>query len=122
MGHEILIFECNMETKWQSSKWHTEASPHPKAAQMSKSRVSIATILRITASQRFSDTASQRFSELRYSPNLAPADYYLFPKVKSSLKEHYHGTPTAAKEVHKCTLKGGSESADKGAFEPWKSC
>jgi histone-lysine N-methyltransferase SETMAR len=40
-----------------------------------------------------------------YSPDLAPADFFLFPKVKSSLKGHLHGTVSAVKEACTRTLK-----------------
>ena len=56
-----------------------------------------------------------------YSPDLAPADFFLFPKVKSSLKGHNHGTLSAVKEACTRTLKDVPESAYQGAFESWKS-
>jgi transposase len=56
-----------------------------------------------------------------YSPDLAPADFFLFPKVKSSLKGHNHGTLSAVKEACTRTLKDVPESVYQGAFESWKS-
>ncbi|UYV72075.1 hypothetical protein LAZ67_9001736 [Cordylochernes scorpioides] len=38
-GDESLKFQYDPETKAQSSEWHTPASPRPKKARMSKSRV-----------------------------------------------------------------------------------
>ena len=38
-GDESWIFEYDPETKRQSSEWHTSASPRPKKARMSKSKV-----------------------------------------------------------------------------------
>ena len=55
-----------------------------------------------------------------YSPDLAPADFFLFPKVKSSLKGHHHGTLSAVKEACTRTLKDLPESAYQGAFVSWQ--
>ena len=57
------------------------------------------------------------FPQTPYSPDLAPADFFLFPKVKSSLKGHHHGTLSAVKEACTRTLKDLPESAFQGAFE-----
>ena len=35
-GDELWIFECDLETKRQSSGWHTSNSPRPEKARMSK--------------------------------------------------------------------------------------
>ncbi|XP_023723477.1 protein GVQW3-like [Cryptotermes secundus] len=54
------------------------------------------------------------------SPDLAPADFFLFPKVKSSLKGHHHGTLSAIKEACTRTLKDLPESAYQGTFVSWQ--
>lgn len=56
-----------------------------------------------------------------YIPALTPADYFLYPKVKSSLKRHHHSTVSAIKETCTCTLKEIPESTNQGAFKSWKS-
>jgi len=38
-GDEMWIFEYDPETKRQSKEWHTSASPRPKKARMSKSKI-----------------------------------------------------------------------------------
>jgi len=38
-GDETWIFEYDPETKRQSKEWHTSASPCPKKARMSKSKI-----------------------------------------------------------------------------------
>lgn len=45
-----------------------------------------------------------------HSSDLFPADSFLFPKVKSSLKIPHYETLCAIKETCKCTLKDLSES------------
>ena len=39
IGDEIWIFEYDPEIKRQSKEWHTSASPHPKKARRSKSKI-----------------------------------------------------------------------------------
>lgn len=56
-----------------------------------------------------------------YSPDMAPADFFLFPKVKSALKGHHHGTISVVKQATTRCLKEVPESAYQGAFEAWKS-
>ncbi|XP_033609194.1 uncharacterized protein LOC117282682 [Cryptotermes secundus] len=55
-----------------------------------------------------------------YSPDLAPADFFLFSKVKSSPKGHHHRTLSAVKEACTRTLKDLPESACQGAFVSWQ--
>jgi hypothetical protein len=38
-GDETWIFEYDPETKRQSKEWHTSASPPPKKARRSKSKI-----------------------------------------------------------------------------------
>ena len=38
-GDETWVFEYDLETKRQSSEWHTNESPRPKKARMSKSKM-----------------------------------------------------------------------------------
>ena len=56
-----------------------------------------------------------------YSPDLAPADVFLFTKMKYSPKEHHHGTLSTVKEGCTLTLKDLPESAYQGASKSWKS-
>ncbi|GFQ95135.1 hypothetical protein TNCT_308751 [Trichonephila clavata] len=35
-----------------------------------------------------------------YSPDLAPSDFFLFPRIKRTLKGTRHGTPLAVQVVH----------------------
>ena len=55
-----------------------------------------------------------------YSPDLAPADFFLFPKLKTTLKGHRFPTieeirENAIREMHIIT-----ESAFQEAFQQWK--
>jgi len=57
-----------------------------------------------------------------YSPDLAPADFFMFPKLKTTLKGCHFQTieeiqESAIRELHAIT-----ESAFKEAFQQWKKC
>ena len=177
-GDETWIFEYDPETKRQSSEWHTKASPRPKKARMSKSRVKVMLIVffdgkgvvhrefvpegqtvngdfylevlkrlkrrvnrvrpeiaenwKLHHDNAPSHTCSKVIEFLAqngiatipqppYSPDVAPADYFLFPKLKSSLKGRRHGSLNDVKEACTRSLKDLPESAYQGAFESWKS-
>jgi transposase len=48
-----------------------------------------------------------------YSPNLAPCDFYLFPKLKSKLKGHHFGTVTDE-------LRTLTENDFQYCYDQWK--
>jgi len=57
-----------------------------------------------------------------YSPDLAPADFFLFPKLKTTLKGHRFQTTEESQENairELCTI---TESAFQEAFKQWKKC
>lgn len=55
-----------------------------------------------------------------YSPDLAPCDFYLFPKVKSALKGTRFESVEAVKEKAAELLKGLTEIDFQHCFEQWK--
>lgn len=55
-----------------------------------------------------------------YSPDLAPADFFLFPKLKSSLKGRRFQTIEEIKENSLRDLHAIPEDAFQDAFEKWK--
>lgn len=56
-----------------------------------------------------------------YSPDLAPADFFLFPKVKTALKGRHYGTLDAVKAACTRALKDVSVTDFHGAFVAWKT-
>ena len=55
-----------------------------------------------------------------YSPDLAPCDFWLFPKVKSVLKgSHFEGVEDIQEHVTN-TLRAIKKEEFKGCFEAWK--
>jgi len=57
-----------------------------------------------------------------YSPDLAPADFFLFPKIKTTLKgRHFQTIEEIQENVIRelCTI---TESAFQEAFQQWKKC
>ncbi|XKL59606.1 hypothetical protein PGB90_000622 [Kerria lacca] len=57
---------------------------------------------------------------LPYSPDLAPCDFYLFPKVKSTLKGTRLESVEAEKEKTARVLKELTEKDFQHCFEQWK--
>ena len=55
-----------------------------------------------------------------YSPDLAPCDFYLFPKVKSALKRTRFESVEAVKEKVARVLKELREEDFQHCFEQWK--
>jgi len=55
-----------------------------------------------------------------YSPDLAPADFFLFPKLKLPLRGHRYESIEDIKENSTRELKKIPESAYKTCFEDWK--
>jgi len=57
-----------------------------------------------------------------YSPNLAPADFFLFPKFKTTLKGRCFQTTEEIQENSIRKLRAITESAFQEAFQQWKKC
>ena len=57
-----------------------------------------------------------------YSPDLAPADFFLFPKLKTILKGHHFQTTEEIQENAIRELRAIKESVFKEAFQQWKKC
>ncbi|XP_071453429.1 protein GVQW3-like [Hetaerina americana] len=55
-----------------------------------------------------------------YSPDLAPPDFFLFPKIKRSLKGMRYGTLDAVKEAVTICLREVPDDAFAGAFQEWE--
>jgi hypothetical protein len=148
-GDESWVFNYDPETNRRSEEWHAKSSPHPKKAQMRRSRVKTMITAffdsrgivhkefvppRQTVNHAFYKDVSERLRKRAqrvrrdipddwvlhhdnapvhtalsiceflakknipvlphppYSPDLAPRDFYLFPKLKLKLKGHHFGT------------------------------
>jgi len=57
-----------------------------------------------------------------YSPDLAPADFLLFPKLKTTLKRRSFQTIEEIQENTIRELHTITESAFQEAFQQWKKC
>nr|QXJ78551.1 putative DD34D transposase [Meitanaphis flavogallis] len=56
-----------------------------------------------------------------YSPDLAPLDFFLFPRLKTPMKGNHFRTVDKVKEACTRTLKDIPEEAYHDAFNAWKS-
>jgi len=57
-----------------------------------------------------------------YSPDLAPADFFLFPKLKTTLKGRCFQTIEEIQENVIRELRAITESAFREAFQQWNKC
>jgi len=57
-----------------------------------------------------------------YSPDLAPAEFFLFPKHKTTLKGRHFQTTEEIQENVIRELRTITESAFQEAFQQWKKC
>jgi len=57
-----------------------------------------------------------------YSPDLAPTDFSLFPKIKTTLNGHHFQTTEEIQENAIRELHAITESAFQEAFQQWKKC
>ena len=57
-----------------------------------------------------------------YSPGLAPADFFLFPKLKTTLKGRRFQTIEEIQENATRDLLAITESVFQEAFRKWKKC
>ena len=58
----------------------------------------------------------------RFSPDLVPADFFLFPKLKTTLKGRCFQTIDEIQEYAIIELRAITESAFREAFQQWKKC
>jgi histone-lysine N-methyltransferase SETMAR len=57
-----------------------------------------------------------------YSPDLTPADFFLFPNLKTTLKGRRFQTIGEIQENDIRELRAITESAFQEAFQQWKKC
>ena len=57
-----------------------------------------------------------------YSPDLAPSDFFLFPKLKEYLKGVSFNSTDEAKHAAKTLLKNQSAEFFKNGADEWKHC
>ena len=55
-----------------------------------------------------------------YSPDLAPCDFYLFPKLKLKLKGHHFGTIENVQNVVPDELNTLTENDSRYCYDQWK--
>ena len=56
-----------------------------------------------------------------YSPDLAPCDFYLFPKLKSKLKDHHFGTMENIQKSVTDELHTLTENDFRYCYDQWKT-
>jgi histone-lysine N-methyltransferase SETMAR len=57
-----------------------------------------------------------------YSTDLAPSDFFLFPRIKNMLKGEHFDDNDEIKSNTAITLNGISENDFQACFQSWKTC
>ena len=178
-GDETWVYECDVETKMQSSRWIGKGFPRPKKARMSRSKMLLVVYFdwkgivhnefvprgRMVNKQlyqevlaRLGDAVCRKRPDLwenqtwmlhhdnapahasllfpsylakyktsvvlhsPYSPNLTPAEFFLFPKLNTTLKGRRFQTIEEIQENAIRELCAITESAFQEAFQEQKKC
>ena len=68
------------------------------------------------------DTTNIKSADIHppYSPDLAPCDFYLFPKLKLKLKGHHFGTIEHIQKVVTDELNTLTENDSRYCYDQWK--
>ncbi|UYV76563.1 hypothetical protein LAZ67_14001162 [Cordylochernes scorpioides] len=139
--HGIVTEDLQMR---KSCAWHTKSSPRPKKARMSKSRIKtmiivffdIRGIVHYTVKLHHDNATSHTafiitnflarsntplIADPPYSPDLAPCDFFLFPRLKREMKgKHWE---TVENIQHHVTTFRRSIPVEEfqGAFQAWQT-
>lgn len=178
-GDETWVFQYDPETKRQSLQWKTPASPRPKKARMSKSKIKVMLITFFdqrglvhhefvpegqTVNQHFyKEVLGRLYERVRrcrrnlwenqswllhhdnapahtalsvrrfltskqvtclehppYSPDLAPCDFWLFPKMKAVLKGRHFASVEDIKGAVTQQLRDLKEEDFVECFQGWQ--
>ncbi|UYV61117.1 HNRNPR [Cordylochernes scorpioides] len=107
------------ETKRQSSQWIERGEPKPKKARFTKSKdktllVTFFDINVLGQAFNHTDPSSTLF------PDLAPNDFFLYPKLKMKLKGRKFDNVDMMQAESKATLRNLSKSDFISCFDNWK--
>ncbi|KAL4101082.1 hypothetical protein QTP88_021102 [Uroleucon formosanum] len=121
---ETWIFQYDVETKRQSMHWKTPESPRIKKARMSKSKFKAMLIVFFDINGIvMTEWVPEVLEHAPYSPDLAPCDFFLFPKIKSALKGTRFESMEAVKQKTAELLKALIKEDFQHSFDQcWANC
>jgi histone-lysine N-methyltransferase SETMAR len=104
--HDVVRRKC--PELWQSGEWwlHHDNAPAHKA---------------LSVQQFLIKNSMTQLLQLPYSPNLAPCDFFLFPRMKKVLKGKSFADVEEVKEKMTEALKGITLKEFQDCFKKWKT-
>ncbi|GFU53074.1 histone-lysine n-methyltransferase setmar-like protein [Trichonephila clavipes] len=137
-GDETWVYGYDPETKQQSSQWKFPSEPRPKKARQSRSNIKRKRpqlwesgdwlVHHDNAPAHTSNLVQQYLSkhniaQLRqppYSPDIAPCDFWLFPRLKMPLNGHRFDNKQTVETNATNALKAISKTDFQECFNKWK--
>ncbi|UYV64615.1 hypothetical protein LAZ67_3001324 [Cordylochernes scorpioides] len=105
-GDETWVYQYDPETKRQSSQWIERGEPKPKKARFTKSKF-------------LAKHSTIQIPHPPYSSDLAPNDFFLYPKLKMKLKGSNFDNVDMIQAESKATLRNFSKSDFISCFDDW---
>ncbi|UYV62166.1 hypothetical protein LAZ67_1008078 [Cordylochernes scorpioides] len=120
-GGEAWVYGYDVETKAQSSQWKLPHEPRPKKARQVRSNVKVLLTVFFDCRGVVHHEFLPQGRTPPYSPDLAPCDFLLFPKLKRPMKGRRYATLDEIKTASKEELKKILKNDFLKCFEDWKN-
>ncbi|UYV72340.1 hypothetical protein LAZ67_9002705 [Cordylochernes scorpioides] len=132
-GDETWVYGYDPEAKRHSAEWRGQGEPRPKKSRILKSRNKVLLDNKgivhheyLPAGQTvikemfLAKNRTQILPQPPYSPDIAPNDFFLFPKLKAVLKRRHFDTRDDKIEKSLMALKSILKEAYKNCFDNWE--
>ncbi|GFW15117.1 HTH_48 domain-containing protein [Trichonephila clavipes] len=119
-GDESWFFQYDPQTKIRATDGTLPHSPRQKKARLSENESNVSLTRMVLSIRNLCPKDKQSMVPSTWNPNLSPADFFLFPKVKTALKGRHHGTLDDVKRACTHALKDVSVGKFQRAYEAWK--
>ncbi|UYV61654.1 RPS10 [Cordylochernes scorpioides] len=137
-GDETWVYGYDPETKRQSAEWRGQGEPRPKKSRILKSRNKVLLVAFLDnkgiilhhdnarphtahlVTSFLAKIGTQILPQPPYSPDIAPNDFFLFPKLKAVLKGRHFDTREDIIEKSLLALKSIPKEAYKNCFDNWE--
>ncbi|UYV72341.1 hypothetical protein LAZ67_9002711 [Cordylochernes scorpioides] len=116
-GDETWVYGYDPEAKRQSAEWRGQGEPRPKKIQDIEIQKQGQTVIK---EMFLAKNRTQIFPQSPYSPDIAPNDFFLFPKLKAVLKRRHFDTRDDKIEKSLMALKSILKEAYKNCFDNWE--
>ncbi|UYV79700.1 hypothetical protein LAZ67_18000322 [Cordylochernes scorpioides] len=141
-GDETWVYGYDPETKRQYAEWRGQGEPIPKKSRILKSRNKVMLVAFLVnkgivhheylpagqtaikeshlVTSFLAKNGTQILPQPPYSPDIAPNDFFLFPKLKAVLKGRHFDTRNDIIEKSPLALKSIPKEVYKNSFDNWE--